>query len=138
MVDFYSLNTDTGEIGKKAYRVAGENATWNLYNGVLTISGTGALAINSEGKHRSPVSSASSWLSYSGSDNAWKSIRKYVKKIVVEEGITSIPDSAFTYFDNLEEVKIKLKKELVNNYCLLAARHFMNVGTWTRLQFHPV
>lgn len=107
MVDFYSLNTDTGEIGKKAYRVAGENATWNLYNGVLTISGTGALAINSEGKYRSPVSSASSWLSYSGSDNSWKSIRKYVKKIVVKEGITSIPDSAFAYFDNLEEVELK-------------------------------
>lgn len=106
MVDFYSVDTESGTVQKKAYRVAGENAAWNLYNGVLTISGSGALSVSAEENFRLPVSSASSAFVHYGSDNVWKAIRPFVKKIIVEKGITSISDEAFAYFENLEEVEL--------------------------------
>lgn len=107
MMNFYSIDAETGAFDKKAYRVAGENATWTLHNDVLTISGTGAISVDTEANYRSPVSSTSSWISYSSSDNAWKPIREKVKKIVIETGITSIPANAFEYFENLIEVNIE-------------------------------
>ncbi|MGN0395136.1 MAG: leucine-rich repeat protein [Coprococcus sp.] len=107
MVDFYSIDAATGAFSKKVYRIAGENATWKLRNGVLTISGTGAISVDTEANYRDPVSSVSGWLSYSSGDNAWKPIREKVKKIVIEKGITSIPDNAFKYFDSLTEVQIE-------------------------------
>ena len=106
MVNFYSINAVTGEFHKKVYRVAGENAVWELKKGVLTISGTGAMSIDSESHYRYPVSSVSR-VFYTSGDNGWKSIREKVKKIVVESGITSIPEGAFEYFNNLIEVEIK-------------------------------
>lgn len=106
MVDFYSIDAGTGAFSKKVYRVAGENATWKLDNGVLTISGTGAISVDTEANYRYPVSSVSGWHSYSSSDNAWKPIRDKVKKIVIDKGITSIPESAFEYFNSLTEVEI--------------------------------
>lgn len=107
MVDFYSINAETGAFSKKVYRVAGENATWKLKSGVLTISGTGAISVDTEVNYRYPVSSTSGWYSYSSSDNSWKPIREEVKKIVISKGITKIPASAFEHFNNLTEVTIK-------------------------------
>ncbi|MCC8044697.1 MAG: leucine-rich repeat domain-containing protein [Clostridiales bacterium] len=106
MVNFYSINSSTGSASKKVYRVAGENATWDFKNGVLTISGTGAMSVDTEAGVRYALSSTSSYYVYSSSDNAWKSIRDQVEKIVIKEGITSIPEKAFAYFSKVEEVEI--------------------------------
>ena len=107
MVNFYSIDTQTGEFFKKVYRVAGENAAWNLEGNVLTISGTGEIYVEPEAKFRSPVSSVSGAFSYSSSDNAWEPVRDRVEKIVVCKGITGISENAFAYFDKLEEVQIE-------------------------------
>lgn len=107
MVNFYSIDSETGEFSKKIYRVAGANAAWGLNKGVLTISGKGAMSVDTETHFRYPVSSVLGGFSYSSSDNAWKPIREKVKKIVIEEGITSVPESAFEYFNNLTEVELK-------------------------------
>lgn len=107
MVNFYSIDTNTGKMDKKVYRVAGEKATWDFSNGTLTISGSGAINVDTEVHYRGAVSSAKSWYSYSSTDNAWKNIRDKVKKIVIKAGITSIPDKEFTDFDNLNEVEIE-------------------------------
>lgn len=107
MVDFYSIDAETGAFSKKVYRVAGENVTWTCENGVLTIEGNGAISVDTEAYHRSPVSSTAGWGSYSSSDNAWKPIRNAVTKIVIKEGITEIPDNAFEYFNVLTEVEIE-------------------------------
>lgn len=107
MVNFYLIDAQTGAFSKVVYRVAGEHATWRLDKDVLTISGTGAMSVDTEVHYRYPVSSASGGYSYSSSDNAWKSIRDKVKKIVVQKGITSIPDNAFEYFDNVTEVELE-------------------------------
>lgn len=107
MVDFYSIDAQTGEFQKKVYRVAGQDAVWDFADGVLTVSGTGPIAVDTKARSRYPVSSVSSGFVSSSSDNAWKPIRKKVKKLVIGEGITDIPESAFAYFNNLEEVEIK-------------------------------
>ena len=105
MVNFYTIDANTGAFNKVMYRVAGENATWNLDdNGVLTISGTGDMFVDTEVRYRHALSSTAGGASYSSSDNAWKPIRKIVTKIVVKEGITSIPDEEFTSFSTLTEV----------------------------------
>lgn len=124
MVDFYSIDSESGSFSKKVYRVAGENATWELSDGVLTISGIGAISVDTEAHYRYPVSSTRNWFSYSSNDNAWKPIRNNVKKIVTEEGITDIPDNEFVYFSNLTEVEIQSglksigKKAFYNNQAL--------------------
>lgn len=107
MVDFYSINTKTGAFSKKVYRVAGDNATWDIKDGVLTISGTGAINVSTEAVNRYPVSSASSWFVSYDSDNAWKPVRDKIKKIVISGGITSIPDNEFQYMSSLKEVTIE-------------------------------
>jgi len=106
MVNFYSIDANNGNFSKKIYRVAGENVTWKLDNGILTLSGTNAISVDTKGKHRYPVSSTAGSYSYSSGDNSWKPIREKVKKIVISNGITSIPDNAFNYFANLTEVVI--------------------------------
>ena len=64
----------------------GENATWTLDGGTLTISGTGAIA------------------DYTESGSApWYAKRAQVRTIVVEEGITSIGDAVFDHLQGLKE-----------------------------------
>ena len=41
--EFVSINTITGSVWKKDYRIAGEHSTWELKDGLLTISGTGKI-----------------------------------------------------------------------------------------------
>ncbi len=57
----------------------GDDASWNLYNGTLIISGNGAV-------------SSTSWSSFSSS----------IKNIVVEEGITILPAYIFNNYVNLQ------------------------------------
>lgn len=107
MVNFYSIDSQTGEFRKKVYRVVGQDAVWDFADGVLTISGTGPITVDTNAHHRLPVSSTAGSFVYSSGDNAWKPVREKVKKIVIEEGITDIPESVFTHFNNLTEVEIK-------------------------------
>lgn len=107
MVNFYAIDAQSGKFSKKEYHVAGDNATWKLNNGILTISGTGDINIDTEANHRNPVSSTADYFVYYSSDNSWKPIRDKVTKIIIETGLTSISDNAFAGFNNLTEVDIK-------------------------------
>ena len=69
----------TAQPPKKIYRTAGENATWDFANGVLTISGQGALNISTDENDRFPVSSTQGGYSF-WSGTAWKSMKNQVKK----------------------------------------------------------
>ncbi len=107
MVDFYTIDTNTGKLSKVIYRVAGDNATWNLSkDGTLTISGSGKITVDPEAHFIGPLSSTAGSYGYSSSDNAWKPIKELVNKIVIENGITSIPDKEFSGFSNLTEVTL--------------------------------
>lgn len=103
-VNFYSIDTVSGKTNKKVYRVAGENATWSFAGGVLTISGTGEIAIDEE-SFRRPVSSTQGGYVYS--IQRWSTIQDQVKKIVIKKGITSISERALSSFPNLTEVVIE-------------------------------
>lgn len=83
MVNFYAINSETGSFSKKVYRVAGENATWSISGGVLTVSGTGAISVDTKPNYRLPISSTSRGFSYSSSDNCWKPVKDSVEKIVI-------------------------------------------------------
>ena len=67
----------------------GENLTWTLDNGTLTISGAGAME------------------NYTWTKKAtWSSQRNLIKKVVIEDGVTSIGEFAFSYCVNLKGIKI--------------------------------
>lgn len=106
MVNFYSIDAETGAFSKKGYRVAGENATWNLENGILTISGSGAMSIDGEDYYRYPVSTTASVFVRPSDNNGWKAVKGNVNKLIIGEGITDISERAFAYLDNLTEAEI--------------------------------
>ena len=66
----------------------GDNAYWSLNDGVLTISGTGAMWNYYEGESTVPYDKAS------------------IKEIVFEDGVTSIGIGAFSSCENLESVDL--------------------------------
>lgn len=67
---------------------AGEGITWVLdSDGTLTVSGTGAIS--------------TSWYA-----PPWKEYNDSITSIVVEEGITEVPDTAFVYAENLVTVSL--------------------------------
>lgn len=106
MMNFYMIDAATGEFNKKVYRIAGENVSWELVDGTMIISGTGAIDIDTERHLIYPISTVSYSYSYSSDDTVWNPIKDKVSKIVVKEGITSISDKAFMNIDALKEVKI--------------------------------
>lgn len=84
MTDFYTIDVASGKLDKVMYRTVGESATWNLdNNGVLTISGTGEIS-NTSGFSSAPL-------------------RDTIQKVVIEEGITSIPENGFSGISSLKE-----------------------------------
>jgi len=107
MVNFYTIDGQSGVFSKKIYRVAGEKATWKISGSTLNITGEGAINVDTEAGYRSPVSSALNSYSYSADDNAWKPVNSKVKKIVIGKGLTSISENAFSGFLNLQEVTIQ-------------------------------
>jgi Ca2+-binding EF-hand superfamily protein len=58
--------------------ICGENLTWKLINGVLTISGQGAMT------------------AYDSTDDIpWNSVKRTIKTVVIKSGVTTIGDKAF-------------------------------------------
>ena len=82
----YSIDTSGGSV-KKMYRLAGANAEWKIEDGVLSVTGTGNLTFTTEGL---------------SSD-----VKKSITKVIVGEGIRSIPDNGFAYLSNLESVVVE-------------------------------
>ncbi|MBQ6777396.1 MAG: leucine-rich repeat domain-containing protein [Paludibacteraceae bacterium] len=67
----------------------GDNLTWNLTGGVLTISGTGAMNDYN-----------------SGTSVPWYTYRSSITSAIVENGVTSIGDNAFYQCVDLTSVTI--------------------------------
>ena len=77
------------------------NLTWTLENGVLTISGEGEMlgfAVETVDEEGNPVTIASS--------EAWRVYIIEITSVIIEEGVTSIGDYAFTWCFNLSSVEI--------------------------------
>ncbi len=87
----YTVSNDDSTIADSALpaEACGKTATWSLdSNGVLTISGTGAM------------------LDYSQNASPWEADRDKVREIVIEEGITHIGKYAFQSCVNVMSVRI--------------------------------
>ena len=124
--DFYTIDAYTGAFTKTVRRSAGEDNTWDLENGVLTFSGTGEFAFDTEAEFRYPVSSTRNSYSYSSADNCWTFLRDSVTEMHFGEGITSIPAEGFAYFEKLKTVDISEGMESIGEkafYSCSALRH---------------
>lgn len=72
--------------------------SWEFKDGVLTVSGEGEMP------------------DYSGTEEVpWIAVRDSVRKIVIEEGITSIGKQSFSNFENLEEVVFPETLKIIGN-----------------------
>ena len=109
-VGFYTIDVNTGDFSKKVYNMAGPNAEWSYADGVLTVSGSGAiyenfaksaigLVINDVTKI--VVKSGITDISY----RAFASIPN-LKEVVIEEGVKTIGENAFAYNGKLKRVVI--------------------------------
>lgn len=77
----------------------GDNVTWSLSNdGVLTISGTGAMT-DYDSEHNTP----------------WNSQKSSIQKVVVETGVTTIGTNAFNNFIALESVSLPSTLTAIGN-----------------------
>lgn len=75
--------------GAASSGTCGENLKWSHLSGILTISGTGDMS------------------DFSGfRDPPWKDYRYNTGKVVIENGVTSIGNEAFSGFSNLKELTI--------------------------------
>lgn len=80
----------------------GNNLTWTLDNGVLTISGTGAM-------------NNFTYKSDDSSDCPWHGVRYALKKIVVEDGVTSIGSCAFSFDFSVTDVTLPSSLKTIGN-----------------------
>lgn len=93
-LDFYGIDVNSGASSKKVYRIAGDSATWECKDGVLTISGTGSLyACDTENVY---------W-----SGTLFSPLADVVTKVVVKSGISDIPAYEFAYLTELKTVVIE-------------------------------
>ena len=77
----------------------GDNLTWNLTDGTLTISGTGAMT------------------NYSSSSSVpWSSSHSSIRTVVINEGVTSIGDYAFRSCNSLTSVTIPNSVTSIGDY----------------------
>ena len=87
---FHTVESDGEEPeqtpGESASGTCGENLTWTFADGVLTVSGSGAME---------------DWLA---DEQPWWEFADGIAKVVIEDGVTSVGSSAFYTYYNLETV----------------------------------
>ena len=79
----------------------GENLTWDLTDGVLTISGTGAMT---------------DYLDLSSNRAPWYSSRSSITSVIISDGVTSIGDYAFLRCTGLTSVTIPNSVTSIGDY----------------------
>lgn len=101
--------------GAATYTGATGVCTWIFDDstGVLTISGSGAMA------------------NYSGSNNQpWASYKDNIKKVVINDGVTTIGHYAFSQYSSLTEVIIPRSVSAIGNNAFYSCTGLKNVEYW--------
>ena len=79
-------NPSTGSCGKN-----GDNVSFVYQDGTLTISGTGEMA---------------DYEKYTDNETPYEDIKRFVKTVVIQEGVTRIGNDAFSYCSELQSVTL--------------------------------
>lgn len=95
----------------------GEDVNWNLSNGILTITGNGAM--NNY---------------YDGNFAPWFETRDKIINIVIEEGITNIGNTAFYDCNNLKNVKLPDSVTTIGEYAFLQCEKLETVKMSSSLE----
>jgi len=98
----------------------GENLTWEFSSGTLTISGTGPMS--------------------TGSTPPWYSYARSIRKIVLEEGVTTIAKDAFDDCQRVTEVHIPASITTIGNYAFrtdsdMEAVYIADLAAWMQIDF---
>lgn len=96
----------------------GENLTWTLENGTLTITGLGTMDDFSL-----DTSTLAPWY-----DNAAS-----IETVIIEDGATSIGDYAFFYLENLSNIIIPSSITKIGNYAFEVCKSLANVAIPNRV-----
>ncbi len=113
----------------KSGEIANCMLTWELYkDGTLYIKGTGEMA---EFEANSSTSTRTPWQEYIANENSTT-----VKKLVVEDGVTSLAEGAFQGCVNLETVQITSDVTLLPYKCFSACRVLRTVRAKGVTQIH--
>ena len=102
--NYYNLhNSYYGDFSDKSSEIVdsgtSSNMSWNLNrNGVLTITGTGNMP------------------NYSSSDQPWYKYKEDIRRVIINEGITSIGNYAFYKYYNISKVTISSTVTNIEDY----------------------
>jgi hypothetical protein len=97
----YRANTKWQYFSNIQSMYCGSSLTWTLIDGVLTISGTGAMTNWSQ-----------------SADVSWYPVRSDIKSVVIEEGVTSIGDLAFSGCSNMATITIPSSVTSIGTYAI--------------------
>lgn len=118
----YPLNFDAKEISAEK---VGESSGNLGYNVKWTLSDDGTLSITGEGDMDSLKGT---------SYYPWYSSRKNIKKIVIEKGITSIGNCAFSQYNTVEEISIPEGVESIGQSSLMGLKNVNSITLPTTLK----
>ena len=111
--DFLTTFTFVDLIASGTCGVSGNNLTWELCgDGTLTISGSGAMA------------------NYNGYNMPWISYKSQITKLVIEDGVTTIGEAAFSGCQSLNgNLTIPNSVIAIGSGAFFAARSFTDIKT---------
>lgn len=97
-----SLLPGTAFAAEETSGSCGNNLTWTLDNGVLTISGSGAMRNYSYNSWYEDGSSVPTYVI----DAPWYNLRENIREVIINSGVTSIGSYAFGFCEMLNKVTI--------------------------------
>jgi len=101
----------TGHVIILAHNQCGDNAYWNINDGVLTISGEGPIW----DAYFMRADKPEEW-----AVTPWYVLKDHINEIVVEEGITSIPDWTFAHLDKVTKLTLPSTLTEMATYSILS------------------
>ncbi len=97
-VSFYTIDGTTGAFSRHVDRLAGDSARWNFKDGVITITGSGAIYDNF-------------------AENGIALMKDKVTGVVVGEGITTLGEKAFSGLSSLTNVELPDSLKTIGKSC---------------------
>ena len=125
-VDFYSVDSVTGELEKKVYRTSGENTTWEYRNGSLIYSGEGAITNPTELYENSDITEII--FSAGITDIPYISVGNCaaLKKIIFEGDIQTLDQIDVTYHEPIGDGWYYIRRRNIDDIYIYGDIHELN------------